>query len=110
MRLLIISDDPASAKFQAMSLSGSGFTVETVPGLTEATQLLESTNFDAILVNGGKENENIEQGLQQLRAAHPTLSVLKLTPNEISTVQEASTNASSASDKKRLLSKLNSIL
>ncbi len=66
MRILIFDRNHLNALAQAISLSGNGLIVETVPSLAEVEHRLETMDFDAVLLNDSTpERGGKRPGLQK---------------------------------------------
>lgn len=53
MRLLAVEDDPVLADGLRVGLGACGWTVESVARIEEALAALESSNFDAVVLDLG---------------------------------------------------------
>ena len=82
MRLLLIEDEPASARAAALMLSGSGFNLETAVTGEEGLDLAHAYAYDAILLDLNLEDMSGLDVLRELRRLGRRLPVVILSARD----------------------------
>jgi two-component system copper resistance phosphate regulon response regulator CusR len=78
MRLLTVEDDPKLAEFVARNLRAEKFIVDVAPDAHEALSLIESREYDLLLLDLLLPGRSGTEVLRQVRCSNPTLPILVL--------------------------------
>jgi DNA-binding response OmpR family regulator len=93
MRLLLVEDNDRLAEFVGKGLGDSGFTLDRVANLAEASSALAAGRFDAILLDLGLPDGDGVDWLKSRRAAGLQLPVMMLTARGTTPEKVAGLNA-----------------
>jgi DNA-binding response OmpR family regulator len=93
MRLLLVEDNDRLAEFVGKGLGDSGFTLDRVAALAEASSALAAGQFDAIVLDLGLPDGDGVEWLKGRRAAGLQLPVLMLTARATTPEKVAGLNA-----------------